>query len=189
MTTKQIISLWNQFQKQKNVQRFQYNDYGAFACKCDNQVIRISMLEKKFRVIYSGNRKAFQNETVQAEITKAQYNAMKKDVEGKRDTIVEPSIEQLAKPKRKNRRTGVAIIAFLIALAFSSCSTEHFTIISTNSVNMGETYTLKKSGNVARAFNMDDAVSKCIGDGVYLTNVTISEGLFRYKVKGDVYGK
>jgi len=82
------------------------------------------------------------------------------------------------------------IIIALIAL-LASCRSASFTMMSTKNVDLSKTYTLKKSAAVGKAVDLQTAVDNCINSagGVYITNVSIYEGLFRYKVVGDVYGQ
>lgn len=59
--------------------------------------------------------------------------------------------------------------------------------VSLRPIDQSKTYTLKKAASVGRAIDLKTAVEICIGDGDYITNVVIQEGLFSYKVTGDVY--
>lgn len=81
-------------------------------------------------------------------------------------------------------------LILIAAIALASCKAATFTMMSTKQVDMSKQYTLKKSAAVGKGLDMQTAVDNCINSagGVYITNVVIYEGLFRYKVVGDVYG-
>ena len=84
-----------------------------------------------------------------------------------------------------------AIFAAAVIALLASCRSASFTMMSTKQVDMSKQYTLKKSGSVGKSADLQTAVDRCIesAGGTYITNVVIYEGLFRYKVVGDVYGQ
>ena len=83
------------------------------------------------------------------------------------------------------------LFALMCAIILFSCKSAEFTIVSTKPIEMNQQYTLKKSGAVGKSIDLQTAIDKCIeaGGGTYITNVKVYEGLFRWKVVGDVYGK
>lgn len=81
-------------------------------------------------------------------------------------------------------------IAMSVAL-ISSCRLADFTVISTKNVDNKEESVQLKTNVKAKAFDLKTAIDKCIEQeqgGTYLTNVVISQGVFMYRVKADVWG-
>lgn len=82
------------------------------------------------------------------------------------------------------------LIALLSVTMLIGCKSAEFTMMSTKQVDMTQQYTLKKAGAIGKSADFQTAVEKCIesAGGTYITNVRIYQGLFQWKVVGDVYG-
>jgi hypothetical protein len=79
-----------------------------------------------------------------------------------------------------------------IALILASCQVASFTMVSTKNVPTTEGCVLLKRNAVVKSFDIETGIDKCIelsDSGLYLTNVVIYQRFYRFKIKGDVWGK
>lgn len=84
------------------------------------------------------------------------------------------------------------VLLYSILILATSCRVGDFTLISTKNVKSVSECVLLQSNVSAKAGDLKTAVDKClekVQGGQYLENCVISETLFGYKVKGDVWGK